>query len=67
MRNKTDERRVRFPARHDDDTEALVELVFDEQEETPCNEYIVMRNERDLPALQEYLDELGELGLWTIH
>ena len=66
MRTKTDARRVRFPARHEDDAEALVELVFEDEEVAPCNEYIVMSHEGELPALNEYLDELGELGSLTI-
>lgn len=64
MRTKTGTRRVRFPAPHEDSGEEPVGIVFDEDEDAPSNEFIVMSQERHLPALQEHL---RELGLRTIH
>ena len=61
MRTKTNERRVRFPERYCDDADAPVELVFEEEDEAPCSEYVVMSQEREIPALQEYLRETFEL------
>ena len=57
MRTKTDIRRVRFPAQHSDATDAPAEIVFEEEDEAPCSKYIVMSQERELPALREYLRE----------
>ena len=67
MTIKTGTRRIQFPAPRDDEPTERLEYVLDEEEEAPCTEYIVMSQERDLPALQEYLHELGELGSRTIH
>lgn len=67
MRTKTNDRRIRFPAPHEDSGEALTELVFDKENDAPCNECIVTSLEYDIPALEEYLHELRELGSRTIH
>ena len=67
MRTKTNDRRIRFPAPHEDSGEELAELVFHVEEDAPCSEYIMMSWEYDIPALDEYLHELRELGSQTIH
>lgn len=67
MRTRTNAHRVRFPAPRGDEPVERLEFVLDEEEEAPCNEYIVMSQERELPALQEYLHDLLELGSRTIH
>jgi len=60
MRTKTEERRIRFPAPREDHRENPRGLVLlEEQEDTPCDDYVVMTQERELPALQEYLRERG--------
>lgn len=64
MRTKTDGRQLRFPAAQEDKATEIVELVFEEEDEAPCNEYVVMSHEPEMPALQEYLRELGSQ---TIH
>ncbi len=67
MKTKTGIRRIRFPAPCDDELVERLQLVLGEAEEAPCNEYIVMSQEREMPALQEYLHDLHELGSQTIH
>jgi hypothetical protein len=64
MKTKTEQRRVRIPAPHCDETDAPFELVLEEEEEAPCREFIVMSQEREIPALEEYLRERGSR---TIH
>ena len=54
MKAKTETCRIRFPAPHGDEPAERLEFVLDEEEEAPCSEYIVMSQERELPALQEY-------------
>ncbi|MBI3044622.1 MAG: hypothetical protein HYY78_17530 [Betaproteobacteria bacterium] len=60
MRTKTDQRRG-----HEADEPAA--FILDDELEAPCSEYLVMSQERDLPALAEYLHELRESGSRTIH
>ena len=64
MRSKSESQRVRSPAPHDDYADAPIELVFDEEDEAPCSEYVVMSQESEMPALEEYLRERGAR---TIH
>lgn len=64
MTAKTNERRVRFPAPFCDDTDAPIELVFEEEIEAPCSEYVIVSQEPEMPALEEYLRERGSR---TIH
>jgi len=59
MGTKTEQRRIRFPAPHNDDAEMPVEIVFEEEDEAPCSEYVVMSQEPEMPALEEYLRERG--------
>ncbi len=67
MKTKTETRRIRFPAPRGDEPVERLEFVLDEEEEAPCSEYVVMSQERELPALQEHLHDLHELGSRTIH
>lgn len=55
MKTKTETCRIRFPALRGDEPAERLEFVLDEEEEAPCSEYIVMSQERELPALREYL------------
>lgn len=67
MRTKTNDRSIRFPALDEDAWDERVGLVLVEEQDVPCSKYIVMSPEYDLPALDEYLHELRELGSPTIH
>lgn len=64
MRTRTKQRRIRFPAPHDDELPMPVEIVAEEEEEEPCSEHIVMSQAREIPALQAYLHEDGRR---TVH
>jgi hypothetical protein len=64
MKNRTDPRQVRFPEPQCNDAIEPIELVFEEEDETPCSEYVVMSQESEMPALEEYLRERGAR---TIH
>jgi hypothetical protein len=64
MSTKTHQRQVRFPDPQCDDANEPIELVFEEDDEAPCSEYIVMSQESEIPALEEYLRERGAR---TIH
>ena len=64
MGTRTDSKRIRLPAPREDDTDARVELVFEEEDDAPCSEFVVMSQEPELPALEEYLRENGSR---TIH
>lgn len=64
MGTRTDTKRIRFPAPQVDDTDARAELVFEEVDEAPCSEFVVMSQEPEMPALEEYLRERGSR---TIH
>lgn len=67
MKTKAETRRMRFPAPHGEELAERLEFALDEEDEAPCNEYIVMSQERELPALQEHLHDLHELGSRAIH
>jgi hypothetical protein len=64
MKTRNAARRIRFPAPRGDGENLPIKLVLDEEEEAPCSEYVVMSQEGELPALQEYLRERGSR---TIH
>jgi len=42
-----------------------IELI-PEEEDAPCNEYVVMSEQRHMPALQEYLHELHADGVQAL-
>lgn len=63
MGTKTEQRRTRFPAPHDDDPKMRVGIVLEEEDEAPCSEYIVMSQESEMPALEEYLRECSSRAI----
>lgn len=68
MRTRKDNRSIRFPDLSCGvDAEERIEFMPDDEEDTPCSEYVVMNEERHMPALQEYLYDLRERDARTIH
>lgn len=67
MRTNTNDRRIRFPAPHEDCADELVELVFDDGEDAPPCDYLSLSRDYGLPALEIYLLELRVLGSRMIH
>lgn len=59
MGTKTAQHRTLFPEPHEDEATRPVEILFEEEDETPCSEYVVMSQEAGMPALEEYLRESG--------
>lgn len=56
MRTRTDApgiRKLQLP--YCDDMDGLIGFALDDEELETCSEYLVMTQERDMPALQEYL------------
>jgi hypothetical protein len=64
MKTRTHSRTKRFPAPHEDHRDDPLALLLEEVEDTPSSEYIVTLQAQELPALHEYLLELGSR---TIH
>lgn len=60
MKTRTDPRRIRFPALHGDGGDEPIDLLFEEEEDAPSSEYVVMSQEREMSALREYLHDLRE-------
>jgi hypothetical protein len=59
MRTKFNVRRIQFPARQaSENAVEPINFVFDDEEDALCDEYVVASREGDMPALQEYLNEL---------
>ena len=63
MGTKTEQRRTRFQAAHDDGPRLRVGIVLEEEDETPCSEYVVMSQESGMPALEEYLRECSSRAI----
>ena len=62
MRNRTDSRRpVTRELPHDPRDKAIREFVFNDEQEALCNQEFVLSHQREMPALQEYLEEMSEL------
>jgi len=62
MGNKTEARRTtscELP--RDMRAESILEFVFNDEEEALCNEEFVLNHQRDMPAIQEFLQEMNEL------
>lgn len=62
MSNKTNSRRAtsrELP--RDPRAEAILEFVFNDEEEALCNEDIVLSHQREMPAVEEFLQEMIEL------
>lgn len=67
-KNKSTADRVKLPAPTPRDTEdRFTAFVLEEEEDAPCSEYIIMSQERHLPALQEYLHEMHAGGARPVH
>ena len=62
MGNKTDPRRIKAPELpHDACAEQILEFVYNDEQEALCDEHAVLGHERDMPALQEFLEHMHEL------
>ena len=62
MGNKTDSRRTtscELP--RDPRAEAILEFVYNDEEEALCSEDFVLSHQRDMPTVQEFLQEMIEL------
>ena len=62
MKTKTDPRRT-APTELPRDTraEAILEFVFNDEEEALCNEDFALSHQGEMPAIQEFLREMIEL------
>jgi len=62
MKTKTDPRRT-APTELPRDTraEAILEFVFNDEEEALCNEDVVLSHQGAMPAVEEFLQEMHEL------
>lgn len=62
MKTKTDSRRTApTPLPHDARAEAILEFVFNDEEEALCSEDFALRHQSEMPAIQEFLQEMIEL------
>lgn len=62
MRNRTYTRRTAtFEPPPDPRHEAILEFVFNDEEDALCNEEFVLSHQREMPAIQEYLEEMSEI------
>ena len=62
MKSKTDTRRTApTPLPRDAQAEAILEFVFNDEEEALCNEEFALSHQADMPALQEFLEHMHEL------
>lgn len=63
MTARIDPRGGKFPSLSQEETEEqFAECLLEEEEDAPCSQYVVMSQERHMPALQEYLNELHAHG-----
>lgn len=62
MRNKTDSRRT-TPTELPRDVcaDAILEFVFNDEEEALCDEDLALSHQGEMPAVQEFLREMIEL------
>ena len=62
MSNRSDFRRKleRELPRHPHE-EAVLELVFNDEEEALCDADFVLNHQRQMPAIQEFLDEMSNI------
>ena len=62
MKSKTVPRRSALdPLPRDARAEAILEFVFNDEEEALCNEDFALSHQADMPALQEFLEHMHEL------
>ena len=62
MRNKTDPGRttkVEVPCNSHE--EAVLEFLFNDEEEALCNDDYLLIHQRQMPAIREFLEEMSEL------
>ena len=62
MKTRTDSRRTatrELP--RDTRAEEILEFVYNDEEEALCSEDFVLSHQRDMPAIQEFLQEMHEL------
>ena len=62
MKTRTDTRHTatrELP--RDTRAEEILEFVYNDEEEALCSEDVVLSHQRDMPALQEYLEQMQEL------
>ena len=62
MKTRTDSRRTaptQLP--RDARAEAILEFVYNDEEEALCNEDVVLSHQGAMPAIQEFLQEMHEL------
>jgi hypothetical protein len=64
MKTKSEMRRT-APAEMPRDTRAeqILEFVYNDEEEALCNENFVLDHQREMPGLQEFLQEMTELDV----
>jgi hypothetical protein len=62
MKTKTDPRRTE-PAElpRNARADAILEFVFNDEEEALCDESLALSHQREMPGLQEFLQEMSEL------
>jgi hypothetical protein len=62
MKTKSEMRRT-APAEMPRDTRAeqILEFVYNDEEEALCNEDLVLSHQRDMPAIEEFLQDMVEL------
>lgn len=64
MKNKTGARRTQAPELpRDARAEQILEFVYNDEQEALCDEHAVLNHERDMPALQEFLEDMHELDV----
>ena len=62
MKTKTDARRIEpTPLPRDTRAEAILEFVFNDEEEALCNADFALSHQGEMPAVQEFLREMIEL------
>ena len=63
MKTRTDTRRTatrELP--RDTRAEEILEFVYNDEQEALCSEDFVLSHQRDMPAIQEFLQEMHELN-----
>lgn len=62
MKTKTELRRTATTEPpHDARAEAILEFVYNDEEEALCSEDLVLSHQREMPGLQEFLQDMAEL------
>ncbi|HSC93600.1 MAG TPA: hypothetical protein VLC73_01390 [Burkholderiales bacterium] len=61
MKRKTDSQITAPVLPRDARAEAILEFVFNDEEEALCNEAFVLTHQREMPAVEEFLQEMTEL------